>query len=121
MVTAHDLRARLTVLAAENPRVPLIKQISAARSFIHGLLGVLRELHRTANPLKAFRLPDTMMVRKFLDVIGQQPVGKITVHAESVAGDQQESIAAWLAAIERVCAPEKMPGIKQHPWAFHLW
>lgn len=62
------------------------------------VLGVLRELHRSANPLKAFRLPDTVMAWKFLDIIGQQPVGKITVHAEAEASDQQESFTAWIPA-----------------------
>ena len=62
------------------------------------VLGVLRELQRKANPLKAFRLPDTVMARQFLGVLGQQPVGKITVHMQSETSDQQESFTAWVPA-----------------------
>ena len=62
------------------------------------MLGVLRELQRKVNPLKAFRLPDTVIARQFLGVIGQQPVGKITVHMQSEASDQQESFTAWIPA-----------------------
>ena len=62
------------------------------------VLGVLRELQRRANPFKAFRLPDTVMAWQFLDIIGQQPVGKITVHAQSETTDQQESFTAWIPA-----------------------
>ena len=76
---------------------PIVKIYPKKGSKRH-VLGVLRELQRKANPLKAFRLPDTVMARQFLGVIGKQPVGKITVHMQSETSDQQESFTAWIPA-----------------------
>ena len=83
---------------AKRERPDPIIRIDPQKGSRKEVLGVLRELQRRANPLKAFRLPDTVMAWQFLDVIGQQPVGRITVHAQSDASDQRESFTAWIPA-----------------------
>lgn len=60
------------------------------------IVGVLREISRSGNPVKVFELPDTVVSNAMLGPIGAQAVGRITVHAPSPAGGPLESITTWI-------------------------
>lgn len=81
-----------------------IRSVDAARGAKRWAVGLLRELARTAKPIKALGFPDTAMGRAMLGPIGKQPVGRITVHIPPVDDGPIESITAWIPA-ELVRAP----------------
>lgn len=60
------------------------------------IIGVVREVAHDANPIKAMKLPDTVMAHAMLGPIGAQAVGRLTIHAPSPAGGPQESITTWI-------------------------
>ena len=83
---------------ARRDRPDPIVRIDPEKGAERHVVGVLRELQRTADPLRAFRLEGNVMAQLFLGIIGKQPVGKITVHMQSEESDQQESFTAWIPA-----------------------
>lgn len=60
------------------------------------ITGVLRELTRSAKPLKAFGFDERDMGYALLGVIGAQPVGRITVHVPKDDSSQLQSYTAWI-------------------------
>lgn len=59
-------------------------------------IGILREVSPRVDPLRHYRSPDTTVARASLQQIGQQPVGRITIHLPSPIGDDVESYTAWV-------------------------
>jgi hypothetical protein len=57
-------------------------------------VGTLREIRKRVDPIKHFRLPSTPVAVAGLGAVGQQHVGRITVHVEF--GEDLESYTAWI-------------------------
>lgn len=74
------------------------------------IVGILREVSRNSNPIKAYRLNDTSMARAMLGRIGAQRVGKITVHVPSTSEEQRQSFSAWIPS-ELLKEPRIVHGI----------
>lgn len=79
---------------AQYPIVP----IEPERELSESHEGILREVRPSADPMKAFSLPDTVPGRASLGSIGKQPVGKITVHVPYPTEDYTESFTSWIPA-----------------------
>ena len=77
---------------------PPIKRVDPPLFGGKELIGVLREIARNADPLKAFDLPNTSMTWAFLGERWDQAVGKITVHSDDGPDAQRESYTAWIPA-----------------------
>ena len=75
-----------------------IRRVAPPRSGTRKLVGMLREISRNADPMKAFDLPDTNMARAMLGRQWQQPVGRITIHVDDGVNDYLESYTAWVSA-----------------------
>ena len=60
--------------------------IEPKRQESRAIVGVLREIARSASPIKAFRFDHNIMGHALLGPIGAQPVGKIAVHAPARTG-----------------------------------
>ena len=77
---------------------PPIQRIDPPRSGGKDIVGVLREIDRNPDLLRAFSLPDTSGTWALLGERWKQPIGKITVHSDDGPGDQRESYTAWIPA-----------------------
>ena len=75
-----------------------IRRVDPPRSGVRQLVGMLREMSRNADPMKAFDLPNTTMARAMLGKAWQEPVGRITVHVDDGVNDYLESYTAWVPA-----------------------
>jgi len=60
------------------------------------VVGILREIARSANPIKTFRLADTIIANAGLGPIGAQPVGKLTVHVPMPSVGPLQSFTVWI-------------------------
>ncbi len=73
-----------------------IVAVEPRRSASKEIVGVLREISRSSNPITAYRFDDTDMAYAMLGPIGAQAVGKITVYSPSNSGEQLQSFTAWI-------------------------
>jgi hypothetical protein len=79
---------------AQDPIVPIEPERELSESHI----GILREISPCADPVKAFSMADTAMGRASLRSIGNQEIGKITVHVPYPTEDYIESFTSWIPA-----------------------
>jgi hypothetical protein len=80
-------------------RVPdPIVVVEPADSALRTVVGILREIARSSDPLDTYRLDDTTIGRALLGPIGTGAVGRITVHAPSMSDGQLDSFTAWVPA-----------------------
>ena len=73
-----------------------IVRIDPSPSGSKRVIGVLRGIARSADPFKAFNLPETDIALAMLGDRWRRPVGKITVHLDDGTSDQMESYNAWI-------------------------
>ena len=73
-----------------------IVRIEPAKGSHKSFVGVLREINRQVRPLEFYELDNTAMAIAMLGPIGAQEMGRITVHAPSLIGDQTESFTLWI-------------------------
>ncbi len=75
-----------------------IVAVEPERELRESHIGILREVRPWADPMKAYRLPDTIPGHASLGRIGKQEVGKITVHVPYPTEDYTESFTSWIPA-----------------------
>lgn len=75
-----------------------IRVIEPERELSESHIGILREIRPCADPVKAFRMPDTAPGRASLGSIGKQEMSKITVHVPYPTEDYVESFTSWVPA-----------------------
>ncbi len=75
-----------------------IVAVEPERELRESPIGILREIKPWADPIKAYRLPDTAPGRASLGSIGKQKVGKITMHVPYPTEDYIESFTFWIPA-----------------------
>jgi hypothetical protein len=73
-----------------------INAIKPSKNETKELVGILREINLTVDPLKTFKIENTQISYQLLGKIGKQPVGKITVHIPSNIYLFIESYTAWI-------------------------
>ncbi len=82
--------------AQKNQAPDPIVAIEPKRASSKSIVGVLREITRSASPIKFYKLDETVIVNAMLDPIGAQAMGRITVHVPSLPGGQLESFSLWI-------------------------
>ena len=63
------------------------------------VVGILREITRSACPFKKYRLDDTSMMRAMIAPLGKQKMGRITVHMPLHDKVQSESFTLWIPSV----------------------
>jgi hypothetical protein len=82
--------------ARKNQAPDPIVAIEPNRTSSKSIVGILREITRSASPIKFHNLDDTVMVNAMLGPIGAQAMGRITVHVPSLSEGQMESFSLWI-------------------------
>lgn len=91
----QDIISRAQTAKTKQTLDPIVA-VEPTKSSSKAIVGVLREITKSADPAKVFKLDNTTMAYALLGPVGRQPVGKITVHAPSASGTQQESFNVWI-------------------------
>lgn len=66
------------------------------RAWRESQIGTLRELRRSVDPVKLYKVKDTSVGRAMLGPIGAQKVGRVTVHVTYSPEDPIDSFTAWI-------------------------
>ena len=60
------------------------------------IVGVLREIYRDVCPFKKYKFKENAMSRAMLGLLGEQKMGRVTIHVPQIAKTQADSFTLWI-------------------------